>query len=178
MRLSTATLLVAYLIACLGVASTTSARAQWTEAKVPGEQYRAAQGCAGETRNPGDWTCIFVRCDQPGSPPSLHFSTPGADIQGNIKVSVDDKGFTLSVPASAKSPLPSSTRAEAAPRDLIEAMKGGSALSIEGTDLKAPFNRISLQNSRKAIERIERACGQFPSAARFWQRITGPLGLF
>ena len=170
MRMSTASLLVA----CIGVvAYTTSAQAQWTEAKIPGEQYRAAQGCAGETRNRGDWTCILVRCDQPGSPPSLHFSTPGADIRGNIKVSVDDKGFTLSIPASPRSPLPSATRAEAAPRDLIEAMKGGSALSIEGTDLKPPFNRISLENSRKAIERIERACARFPSAARFWQRITG-----
>ncbi len=173
MRSTTASL----LFACMGVASTTSAQAQWTEAKIPGEQYRAAQGCAGETRNPGDWTCILVRCDQPGSPPGLHFSTPGADIQGNIKVSVDDKSFTLSVPASPRSPLPSSTRAEAVPRDLIEAMKAGSALSIEGTGLKPPFNQISLQNSRKAIERIERACTHFPSAGRFWQHITGRLGL-
>jgi hypothetical protein len=174
MRLSTASLLVA----CMGAASVASAQAQWTEAKIPGEQHRTAQGCAGETRNPGDWLCVFVRCDQPGSPVGLHFSTPGADVQGNIKVSIDNESFALSVPASPGSPLALSTRAETAPRDLIEAMKSGGALSIEGADLKAPYNRISLQNSRKAIERIEHACARFPSAARFWRRITGSLGLY
>ena len=51
MRSSTAGLLVA----CMGVASMGSAQAQWTEAKIPGEQLRTAQGCAGETRNPGGW---------------------------------------------------------------------------------------------------------------------------
>jgi hypothetical protein len=175
MRLST----ISLLAACMGVASMASAQAQWTEAKIPGEQYRTAQGCAGQTSNPGDWVCVLVRCDQPGSSPSLHFSTPAADIQGNIKVLIDDERFALSVPASPRSPLASSTRAEAVPRDLIEAMKAGSALSIEGTDLKPPYNRISLQNSRQAIERIERACGRLhPSAARFWRRITGSLGFY
>ena len=50
-------------------------------------------------------------------------------------------------------------------------MKAGKVLTIEGADLKPPYNRISLQNSRKAIERIERACGR-PSAATFWRRLT------
>jgi hypothetical protein len=173
MRLSTASLLVA----CMGVTST--AQAQWTEAKIPGEQHRTAQGCAGETRNPGDWVCIFVRCDQPGSPPSLHFSTPGPDIQGNIKLAIDDQSFALSVPASPRSPLALSTRAEAVPGDLIEAMKAGGALSIEGTALKPPYNRISLQNSRRAIERAERACARsHPSAAGFWRRMMRSVAFF
>jgi hypothetical protein len=175
MRLPT----ISLLVASVSVASVASAQAQWTEAKIPSEQYRTAQGCAGETRNPGDWLCVLVRCDRPGASPSLHFSTPGADIHGNIKLSIDDESFALSVPASPRSPLASATRAEAVPRDLIEAMKAGSALSIEGTDLKPPYNRISLQNSRQAIERIERSCGRLhPSAARFWRRITGSLGLY
>ena len=175
MRLSTTSLLVA----CMGVASTASAQAQWTEAKIPNEQQRTAQGCAGETRNPGDWVCILVRCDQPGSPPSLHFSSPGPDIQGNIKLVIDNKSFALSVPASPRSPLASSTRAEAVPGDLLEAMKAGSAILIEGTDLKPPYNRISLQNSRQAIERIERACGRsYPSAAGFWRRISRNVGFY
>jgi hypothetical protein len=163
----------------MGVVDVASARAQWTDAKIPGEQHRTTQGCAGETSNPGDWVCIFVRCDQPGSPPSLYFSTSGLDIQGSIKVVIDDKSFALSVPASPKSPLPLSTRAEAVPGDLIEVMKAGSMLLIEGTDLKPPYNRISLQNSRNAVERIERACAHsHPSAASFWRRITRSMGLF
>jgi hypothetical protein len=175
MRLATAALLGA----CMAVTSMGSSRAQWTEAKVPGEQDRTAQGCAGETRNPGDWVCIFVRCDQPRSPPSLHFSTPKSDIQGNIKLVIGDDSFPLSLPASPKSPLPWSTRAETVPGALIEAMKAGDALSIEGTDLKPPYNRISLQNSRQAIERIERACGRsYPSAAGFWRRISRSVGLY
>jgi len=47
---------------------------------------------------------------------------------------------------------------EAVPAISSTAMKAGSALSIEGSDLKPPYNRISLQNSRQAIERIEWAC--------------------
>jgi hypothetical protein len=111
------------------------------DAKIPGEQHRTVQGCAAEARKPGDWVCIFVRCDQPGSPPILHFSTPGPDMQGNITPVIDDATFTLSVPASSKSPLALSTRAEAVPGDLIEAMKAGKVLSIDGTDLKPPYNR-------------------------------------
>ena len=175
MRSSTASLLVA----CISAASMASAQAQWTEAKIPGEQLRTAQGCAGETRNPGDWVCIFVRCDRPGSPPSLHFSTPGPDILGDIKLAIDEESFALSVPASPRSPLASSTRAKAVPEDLIEAMKAGKSLSIEGTGLQPPYNRISLQNSRKAIERAERACARsYPSAAGFWRHIARGVGFF
>jgi len=156
----------------MGAGSMASAQAQWTQAKIPDEQHRTAQGCAGEARNPGDWVCILVRCDQPGSPPSLHFSTPGADILGNIKLVIDNDSFALSVPASPKSPLAWSTRAEAVPGDLLEAMKAGSVLSIEGADLKPPYNRISLQNSRQAIERIEWACaGPHLNAASIFRRI-------
>jgi hypothetical protein len=175
MRLATTGLLVA----CVGAASVATAQAQWTEAKIPNEQHRTAQGCAGEARNAGDWICILVRCDQAGSPPSLHFSTPGADIQGNVKLVIGDASFALSVPASPKSPLPWSTRAEAVPADLLEAMKAGQALTIEGTGLEPPYNRISLQNSRQAIERVERACSRlYPSAASFLRRITRRVGLY
>jgi hypothetical protein len=174
MRLSTARLLVACMSAGLmGAAAMTSAQAQWTEAKIPDEQHRTAQGCAAEARNPGDWVCVLVRCDQPGLPPSLHFSTPGADIRGNIKLVIDTESFALSVPDSPKSPLAWSTRAQAVPEDLLEAMKAGSALSIEGSDLKPPHNRISLQSSRQAIERIEWMCEGPPqlNAAGILRRI-------
>ena len=102
MRLPTLILLVAVM----GVAYVASARAQWTDVKIPGEQHLTTQSCAGETRNPGDWVCIFVRCDQPGSPPSLYFSTSGPDIQGSIKVVIDDKSFALSVPSFAQIAAP------------------------------------------------------------------------
>ena len=161
-------------IACsLSFFVSTGAFAQWTDAKIPGERDRAAQGCAAETRNPGDWTCIVVRCDQAGTPPSLHFSTPAADIKGNIKLVIGDASFALSVGDTPRSPLPSSTRAEATSGELLEAMKSGSTLAIEGSTLEAPFNRISLQNSRKAIERIETVCLRpHRSAAGFWRRLT------
>jgi len=167
MRLLTASL----LIVCMGVFPTRG-YAQWTDAKIAGEKDRTVQGCAAETRNRGDWACVLVRCDQPGSPPSLYFSTSGPDINGKIKLVIDDATFTLSVPDSPRSPLAFSTRAEVFPADLMEAMKAGSEVSIEGTDLKPPNNRISLQNSRKAIEPIEHACaGLRPSAASLWRRI-------
>jgi hypothetical protein len=158
------------LIACMGVFPTRG-HAQWTDAKIPGERDRAVQGCAGETRHV-DWVCVFVRCDQPGSPPTLYFSTSEPVIEGNITLAIDEKTFTLSVLDSSKSSLALSTRAEVFPADLMEAMKAGSALSIEGTGLVPPNNRISLQNSRKAIEQIEFACGRLPpSAASLWRRI-------
>ena len=85
----------------------------------------------------------------------------------------------MSVPASAKSPLPLSTRAEAMPDALLEAMKAGHVISINGAHLQAPYNRISLENSRNAIERIEGACARpYPSAATFWRRITRGVRLF
>ncbi len=151
----------------------------WTSAKFPGEQDRAVQGCADDAQNPGDWFCIFVRCEQPRSPLTLHFSTPGPDIHGDIKLVIDDDTFAVSVPTSLKSALPLSTRAQALPDALIEAMKAGSAISVQGSHLQSPYNRISLQNSRKAIERIEWACARpYPSAARFWRRLTRSLPFF
>src|SRR5258708_37751622 len=51
-------------------------------------------------------------------------------------------------------------------------MKGGSAISVQGTHIQTPYNRISLENSRKAIERIEWAWeSPYPSPTRFWRRI-------
>jgi hypothetical protein len=159
MRLSMAWLLLAI---SLSLGSITPAQAQWTEAKIPDEQQRTAQGCAAEQRNPGDWICVLVRCDQPGAAPSLHFSTPDADIRGNIKLVVDDQSFAVTVPETPKSPLVSSTRAQAVSDDLLEAMKAGSWLTIEGTNLAPPYNRISLQSSRQAIERVEWMCAGGP----------------
>ena len=159
MRLSTACFCVAVL---LSVGSMTSAHAQWTEAKIPDEQQRTAQGCAAESRNPGDWVCVLVRCDQPGAAVSLHFSTPEADIRGDIKLVVDNQSFAVSVPETPKSPLVSSTRAQAVSEELLEAMKHGSWLAIEGSNLAPPYNRISLQNSRQTIERVEWMCAGGP----------------
>jgi hypothetical protein len=69
------------LIGCMALTLVGKAdAAPWTSAKFPGEQDRAVQGCADEVQNPGDWFCIFVRCEQPRSPLSLHFSAPGPDI--------------------------------------------------------------------------------------------------
>jgi hypothetical protein len=46
----------------------------------------------------------------------------------------------------------------------------------EGTDLKPPNNRISLQSSRKAIEQIALTCGPLHrSATSFWRRIRKAL---
>jgi hypothetical protein len=161
----------AMLAICMGVAPT-SGHSQWMEAKIPGEQHRAVQGCAAEVRKPGDWVCILVRCDEPRTSPSLHFSASGPGIRGNIKLVIDDATFTLSVPTSSKSTLALSTRAETVPDNLLEAMKAGKALSIEGTDLTPPYNRISLENSRKAIEPIEQICARSrPSAASILRRL-------
>ena len=70
------------LVAGISFACMASAQAQWTEAKIPGEQHRAAQGCAGQTRNPGDWVCILVRCDQPGCVAEPAFLHPGSGYPG------------------------------------------------------------------------------------------------
>jgi hypothetical protein len=167
------------LIGCMALALAGKAdAASWTSAKIPGEQDRAVQGCADDLQNPGDWFCIFVRCDRPRSL-SLYFSTPGPDIHGDIKLVVDKDSFAVSVPTSLKSALPLSTRAQAVPDALLEAMKAGSMISVEGSHLQSPYNRISLQNSRQAIERIEWACARpYPGAAGFWRRITRSLGFY
>jgi hypothetical protein len=172
--------MLSLLIGCMAPAFAGNAGAtSWTSAKFPGEQNRAVQGCADDAQSPGDWFCIFVRCDQPRSPLSLHFSTPGPDIHGDIKLVIDEDTFAVSVPTSFKSALPLSTRAETMSDALIEAMKAGSAISVQGSHLQSPYNRISLQNSRKAIEGIEGACARpYPSAERFWRRLTRSLRFF
>lgn len=172
--------ILSLLVGCMGLASTTNApAASWTSAKIPGEQDRAVQGCTEDPHKPGDWLCIIVRCDQPGAPLSLHFSAPGPDIRGDIKLVIDDDTFAVSVPASTKSALPLSTRAEAMPDALLEAMKAGHVIAINGSHLQSPYNRISLENSRNAIERIEGACMRpYPSAAGFWRRITRGVRFF
>jgi hypothetical protein len=110
---------------------------------------------------------------------SLHFSALGTDIQGKIDLVVDEDTFAVSVPASLKSSLPLSTRAEAVPDGLLEAMKAGRTISIQGSHLQAPHNQISLENSRKAIESVERACARpYPSAASFWRRISRSVGFY
>jgi hypothetical protein len=173
-------LLFGLLVGCMTLALATNAHAtSWTSAKFPGEQNRAVQGCADDAQNPGDWFCIVVRCDQPGSPLSLHFSAAGPEIHGEMKLVVDEDSFAVSVPASGKSPLPLSTRAEALPYALVDAMKAGSMISVEGSNLQAPYNRISLENSRKAIERIEWVCARpYSPAARFWRRLTRSLRFY
>jgi len=140
------------VIGCMGLAFAADAGAtSWTSAKVPGEQNRAVQGCADDAQNPGDWFCIFIRCDRPGSPLSLYFSAPGPDIRGDIKLVIDEDTFAVSVPMLPKSALPLSTRAQTMSEALIDAMKAGGAISVEGSHLQAPYNRISLENSRKAM---------------------------
>ena len=121
------------LVGCIGLASIADANAApWTSAKFPGEQNRAVQGCAEHPPKAGDWLCIVIRCDNPKSPLSLHFTAPGPDIEGNIELVVDENSFALSVPKSLKSPLPLSTRAQAVPNGLIDAMKSGHTLSNSG----------------------------------------------
>jgi hypothetical protein len=120
-----------------------------------------------------------VRCDQPGAPLSLHFSTSGPDIQGEIKLTIDTETFAISVPSSLKSPLPLSTRAQVLPAAVLDAMKSGSAIAIEGSHLEPPYNRISLESSRKAIEGTERACMRsLPSAVGLWRRLTMGVGFY
>jgi hypothetical protein len=173
-------MMLSLLVAAMAMTSAGNADAMsWTSAKIPGEQNRAVQGCADDARNPCDWFCIVVRCDQPRAPLSLYFSAPGPDIHGDIKLIIDEDTFAVSVPASLKSTLALSTRAEAFPGALLEAMKAGSTVSVQGSHLQPPYNRISLHNSRQAIESLEGACARpYPSAARFWRGLTRSLGFY
>jgi hypothetical protein len=168
------------VVGCVCLPSLGHAQAgPWTSAKLPGEQNRAVQGCANDPQKAGDWLCIFVRCDQPGSPVSLYFSAMGSDIQGNIELVVDEDAFPVSVPGSGKSALPLSTRAGGVPNGLLDAMKAGRTLSIQGSYLQPPHNQISLENSRKAIESVERACTRpYPGPAAFWRRISRSVGFY
>jgi hypothetical protein len=175
MRLMMSSLLAGYV--CL--ASIPDARAvPWTSAKFPGEKDRAVQGCADNPQKAGDWVCIIIRCDQPGSL-SLNFSVAGPEIHGNVELVIDDSSFALSVPASLKSALPLSTRAQAVPKGLLDAMKSGQMILIQGSHLQPPHNQISLENSRKAIERVERGCGgSYSGAANFWRRLGRSMGMY
>lgn len=176
MRMVTSSLLAG----CVGLAVIADADAlPWTSAKFPGEQDRAVQGCAEYPPKAGDWLCIVIRCDNPKSPLSLHFTAPGPEIEGDIELLVDDRRFKLSVPKSLKSPLPLSTRAQAVPNGLLDAMKSGHTLAIQGSPFQSPHNLISLENSRTAIERIEQACGRpFSGPAGFWRRIVRSVGFY
>jgi hypothetical protein len=110
---------------------------------------------------------------------SLYFSAMGQDIQGNIELVVDEDAFPVSVPGSLKSALPLSTRAGGVPNGLLDAMKAGRTLSIQGSYLQPPHNQISLENSRKAIESVERACTRpYPGPAAFWRRISRSVGFY
>jgi hypothetical protein len=167
------------LAGCLCLAPMADANAvPWTSAKIPGEQDRAVQGCVDNPEKAGDWLCIIVRCDNPRSPLSLHFSAP-ADIEGNIELVVDENTFVLAVAKSLKSPLALSTRAQAVPNGLLDAMKSGHVISIQGARFQSPHNQISLENSRNAIERVERACGRgFSGPASLWRRLMRSVGVY
>ena len=167
------------IVGCFCLYPTQSVKAaSWTSAKFPGEQSRAVQGCGDNAQNAGDWLCIVVRCDHPGSPLSLHLSVPEPDIEGNIELVTDENTFALSVARSVEA-LPMSTRAVTVPRGLINAMKSGHMIVIHGSRLQPPYNQISLENSRAAIERVEGACASpFQGAARLWQRIGRRMGAF
>jgi hypothetical protein len=77
--------------------------ASWTSAKFPGEQSRAVQGCVDSPQKVGDWLCIVVRCDHPGSPLGLHLSVPEPDIEGGIELVIDENTFALSMARSVES---------------------------------------------------------------------------
>jgi hypothetical protein len=65
--------------------ATPAPQSGWTRSSFPGEKTRTVQGCVGEG---SDYVCVFVRCDEAGRF-SLHFSAPGPDIDGHIKLVVD-----------------------------------------------------------------------------------------
>jgi hypothetical protein len=171
--------MLSLIVGCFCLYPTQSLKAaSWTSAKFPGEQSRAVQGCGDNAQNAGDWLCIVVRCDHPGSRLSLHLSVPEPDIEGNIELVTDENTFALSVARSVEA-LPMSTRAVTVPRGLINAMKSGHIIVIHGSRLKPPYNQISLENSRTAIERVEGACASpFQGATRLWQRIGRRIGAF
>jgi hypothetical protein len=152
--------------------------ASWASAKFPGEQSRAVHGCGDNPQKVGDWLCIVVRCDHPGSPLSLHLSVPEPDIEGDIELVIDENTFALSMARSVES-LPLSTRAVVVPHGLINAMKSGHMILIHDSRLQSPYNQISLENSRIAIERVEGVCAPpFGGAARLWRRIARSIGVF
>jgi hypothetical protein len=165
------------LVGCFCLDPTGSVKAaSWTSAKIPGEQSRAVQGCADNPQKVGDWLCIVVRCDHPGSPLSLHLSVPQPDIEGDIELIINENIFALSLARSVES-LPLSTRALGVPNGLIDAMKSGHTILIQGSRFQSPYNQISLENSRAAIERVEGTCARpFQGVARFWRHIARSIG--
>src|SRR6516164_9422076 len=97
---------------------------------------------------------------------------------GDIELVTDENAFALSVARSVDA-LPLSTRALTVPHGLINAMKSGHVIVIHGSRLQPPYNQISLENSRTAIERVEGACASpFQGATRFLQRIGRRIGVF
>jgi hypothetical protein len=146
------------LIPMLSAGSTgTSQALEWTQSSFPGEANRTVQGCADRFTD-DTYVCIFVRCDDDGKL-SLHFTAPGPDIVGDIKLMVDGASFAVSVPRSLKSQLPISSRAETIPPGLLEAMKSGRVMLIQGAKLKRGYDRISLRKARMAIDRVQQKCG-------------------
>jgi hypothetical protein len=109
----------------------------------------------------------------------MHFSASGAEIQGNIELIIDKNTYAVSVPASSKSPLPNATRAQTLPSAELAAMKSGHTISIQVPQLQAPYNEISLENSRPAIESVERMCARsLSSPAILWRRLARSVGMY
>src|ERR1700686_1873801 len=104
--------------------------ASWTSAKFPGEQSRAVQGCADNSQKVGDWLCIVVRCDHPGSPLSLHLSFPEPAFKREIGLVLDENNFALSMARLVES-LPPTNRTVVGPHGLIDAMKSGHIILIQ-----------------------------------------------
>jgi hypothetical protein len=65
------------------------------------------------------------------------------------------------------------------PNGLLDAMKSGHMILIQGSHLQTPHNQISLENSRNAIERVERGCGRpYSGAGNFWRRLGRSMGMY
>src|SRR6202040_120086 len=94
-----------------------------------------------------------------------------------IELVIDENTFALSMARSVES-LPLSTRAVVVPHGLIDAMKSGHMILIQGSRLQSPYNQILLDNSRMNIERVEAACATpLQGAARLWRRIARSIGV-
>ena len=119
------------VVGCVCFPSMGNAQAvPWTSAKLPGEQNRAVQGRANDRQKAGDWLCIFVRCDQPGSSVSLYFSAKGPDIQAtsNWSLMKTHSPFPCRDPSSQR--FPSLRVLEGCAMVFLDAMKAGRTLSI------------------------------------------------
>ena len=86
-------------------------------------------------------SAIPIRCDHPGSPLSLHLSVPEPDIEGDIKLVIDENTFALSMARSVES-LPLSTRAVVVPHGLIDEKR------VRPHDLDSGFSSpVTLQSN-------------------------------